>query len=56
MCGMIVFLAFKAWKREFGRFTRLRRERKWQSEKEPVENDDKTCKTVSFIKRLYSKN
>ena len=46
ICGMIAFVAFKAWKRDFAR---LRRERKWRSQKEPVENDDKTCETVSFI-------
>ena len=27
ICGMITFMAFKAWKREFGKFTRLQRER-----------------------------
>ena len=56
ICGMIAFLAFKAWKGEVGRITRLRRERKWRSQKEPVENDDKIFKTVSFIMRLCSKN
>ena len=49
ICGIIAFLAFKVWKRQFGSFTRLRSERKWQSPREPVENDDETCKTVSFI-------
>ena len=48
ICGMIAFLAFKAWKREVGRITN-RRERKWRPQKEPVEIDDKIYKTVSFI-------
>ena len=51
---MIAFKAFKAWKREFGKLTRLQSERPknilWKSQKEPVENDDISWyDTVSFI-------
>ena len=57
ICGMIAFRAFKAWKREFEKFTRLQSERTknimWKSQKEPVENDDNTCcNTVSFIAKV----
>ena len=45
VCGMIAFRAFKAWRREFGKLTRLQSGRPknilWKSQKEPVENDDK---------------
>ena len=52
--GMIAFRAFKAWRREFGKLTRLQSERPknilWKSQKEPVENDDISWyDKVSFI-------
>ena len=54
VCGMIAFRAFKAWRREFGKLTRLQSERPknilWKSQKVPVENDDNTWyDTVSLI-------
>ena len=54
VCGMIAFRVFKACTREFGKLTRLQRERPknilWKSQKEPVENDDNTWyDTVSLI-------
>ena len=54
ICGMMSFRAFKAWKREFGKLTRLQSKRPknilWKSQKEPVENDDSSWyDTVSLI-------
>ena len=53
VCGMIAFRAFKAWRREFGKLTRLQSGRPknilWKSQKEPVENDGNTrYYTVSY--------